>query len=83
MKERIVCVEWYDASSNSGYFDEKDPDRYAPTRTRTVGHLVKSTPQVVIVSKDRFYLVNGKQDGDRNTSTIPRKMIKKVTELKG
>lgn len=83
MKETIVCVEWDDASSNSGYFDAKDPDRFTPVRTRTVGHLVKRTAQAVIVSQDRFYLLDGKQDGDRHTSTIPKKMIRKITELKG
>lgn len=82
MREKIVCIEWDDAVSNSGTYDKGDPVRFAQVRTRTVGHLIKSTSQEVIVSQDRFYY-KGKIDGDRHTSTIPRKMIKRIIELKG
>ena len=81
MKERIVCIEWDDASSNSGYYDEKYPEKFTPVSTKTVGHLVKKDNTCVIVSQERFY-ENGKPDGDRHIVTIPRKMIRHISELK-
>ena len=83
MREKIVCIEWVDACSNSGAYDDKDPERFTPIKTKTVGHLIKSTPKTIIVSQDRIYLNSGKIDGDRHISIIPRGMIRKVTELKG
>ena len=82
MKERIVCVEWDDASFNSGYYEEKEPERFEQVRTRSIGFLIKSTPKEIILSSDRYYLKN-KIDGERHINTIPRKMIRKITQLKG
>ena len=82
MKERIVLVEWDDASFNSGYYDKKDPERFAQTFVKTVGHLVKSTPKEIILSMDRWYYA-GEIDSERHISTIPKKMIRKIVELKG
>ncbi len=81
-KERIVCVEWEDASSNSGYYNKDHPEKFTPVKAKTVGHLVKKTQVAIIVSQDRFYDEKGKVDDDRHISTIPKKMIKKITELK-
>ncbi len=81
MREKIVCVEWDDATYNSGYYDKKTPEEFAPTFTKTVGHLVKSDRKSVTVSVDRFYK-NGKIDDDRHITIIPKKMIRKVIELK-
>ena len=81
-KEKIVCVEWEDAAYNSGYYDKKSPEDFVPVRTRTVGHLVKRTKESVIVAMERFY-EGDKPTDDRHISTIPRKMIKKITEIKG
>ena len=77
MKERIVCVEWDDAAYNSGYYDPKIPEDFEPVRTRTVGHLVRKTKDTVIVSQDRFYK-GEKRDDDRHIGTIPKKMIVKI-----
>jgi len=79
-KERIVCIEWEDASYNSGYYDKKSPEDFEPVFTRTVGHLVKRTAKSVIVSQDRFYRSN-KIDDDRHIGIIPKKMIKQIIEL--
>ena len=51
-------------------------------KTRTVGHLVKKSSKEVLVSVDRFYSPNDKLESDRHITTIPRKMIKKITYLK-
>ncbi len=80
MKDKIVCIEWEDAAYNSGYYDKHEPP--TPILTRTVGHLVKKTKQAVIVSQDRFY-EKGKISGDRHLGIIPKKMIKKITEIGG
>ncbi len=82
VREKIVCIEWMDAVSNPGSYDKDEPHRFAQMRTRTVGHLVKSTPQEIIVSQDRFYTYKNKIDGDRHITTIPKKMIRKVVLLK-
>uniref|UniRef100_A0A6M3J9S5 Uncharacterized protein n=1 Tax=viral metagenome TaxID=1070528 RepID=A0A6M3J9S5_9ZZZZ len=82
MKERIVCIEWEDAAYNSGYYDKKSPEDFTPITTRTVGHLVRRTPKSLIVAQDRFYKPDGKPEDDRHIGIIPRKMIKKITELR-
>ena len=82
MKEKIVCVEWKDATYTQGYYDEKDPERFAPILTRTVGHLIEKGKKGIIISQDRMY-VDNKIDANRHISTIPRKMIKKITYLNG
>ncbi len=81
-KEKVVCIEWEDASYNSGYYDKKSPDDFTPVRTKTVGHLVKVTPKALIVCQDRFYDSKGKPNDDRHIGVIPKKMIKKVSYLK-
>ena len=83
MKEKMVCVEWDDASYNQGYYDKKSPEDFCQVKTRTVGHLVKKSAKEVLVSVDRFYFPNGRMEGERHITTIPRKMIKKITYLKG
>lgn len=80
MKEKIVCVEWEDASSNSGYYNKNNPQEFSPFPTKTVGHLIKRDKKAVVVSQDRFYK-DGKIDGDRHISTIPKKMIKRIVVL--
>jgi len=82
MKEQIVCIEWEDAASNSGYYDKTKPEDFVPVRTRTVGHVVSRGKKAIIVSQDRFYSPGGKVEDDRHISIIPRGMIRKVTELK-
>ena len=80
MKERIVCVEWTDACYNSGYYD-KDKREFDPTKTKTVGFVIKSSRECMVLSHDRFYN-DDKLEEERHITTIPRKMIRKVTELK-
>lgn len=78
MKDKIVLIEWEDASFNGGYYDEKEPQDFEPILNRTVGHLVKSDRSKVIVSTDRW----GKEpDTHRHISTIPKKMIKSIKYL--
>ena len=82
MKEKIVSVEWYDASFNSGYYNENEPEKFEQLRTKTVGFVVKSTVNEIILSSERNY-IKEKIDGDRHINTIPKKMIRKITVLKG
>jgi len=82
MKERIVCVEWDDASFSSGYYDKTEPERFEQLETKTVGHVVKSDPKQIILSTDRWLNCDGKPEY-RHITTIPKKMIKKIVELKG
>ena len=82
MKEKIVCVEWDDASFNSGYYDNKDNERFTPVRTKTAGFLIKSDRKNVIISHDRFYDEQGKVDDERHITTVPRGMVRKITSLK-
>ena len=80
-KEKIVCVEWDDAGFNSGYYDKDNKDMHIPIIVRTVGHLVTRNKSVIIVATDRFKY--GESAGDeRHISTIPRKMVRRITELK-
>jgi len=83
MKERIVCVEWDDASFNSGYYDKKKSDTFGAVKTKTAGFVVKSDRNFIIVSHDRFYDEEGKLEDERHITTIPRAIIRKITELKG
>ena len=77
MKERIVCIEWDDASSNSGYYDKDHPEKFNPVRCKTVGYLISKNKKAVVVAGEFF------EDGDkRHIHTIPKKMIHKITELK-
>ena len=82
MKERIVLVEWEDASFDSGYYDNKDPERYSQLKTETVGRVIRSTAKEIILAVDKWHDRDGKPEY-RHISTIPKKMISKVTELKG
>ena len=83
MKERIVCVYWDDASFNSGYYDKESEKKFKPVRTKTAGFVVKSDRKCIIISHDRFYNEEGKLDDERHITTIPRAIIRKVTELGG
>ena len=82
MKERIVCVEWDDASFDSGYYDKNDSRRYNQLKTKTSGFVVKSTPKEIIIATDSWADNSGETEY-RHITTIPKKMIRKITELKG
>jgi len=82
MKERIVCVEWNDASFDSGYYDDKDPVRYSQLRTKTVGQVIKSDAKEIILAVDSWGR-QGEKVEYRHITTIPKKMIRKIIELKG
>jgi len=73
---KIVCVEWEDACSNSGYYDKDHPEKFAPVMCRTVGHLIKRNKESVIVACEAF-----EDGGKREIHTVPRKMVKKITYL--
>ena len=82
MKDKIVCVEWEDASSNSGFYDKRRPEDFEPVLTKTVGYFIKKTKKGIIVSQERFYDSKGKPNDDRHIVTIPKKMIRRVAPLK-
>ena len=83
MKDRIVCVEWDDASFSSGYYDKDDKTgKFAPWRTKTAGFVVRSDRKSIVISGDRFYDAQGKLDDERHITVIPRAMIRHIAELK-
>ena len=79
-KEKPVCVEWYDACYNSGYYDDSDKERFEPVLSKSIGFLVKSDRRSIIVCQDRFYC-GDKTIEERHIGTIPRKMIKRIIFL--
>lgn len=83
MKEKILCVEWDDAAYNSGYYDKKDTTGdFEPAFTRSVGHLIKRDKKAILLSTDRFYDSGNKITNNRHISIIPRKMIRRILEVK-
>ena len=83
MKEKILCVEWDDAAYVSGYYDKKDTTGdFEPSFTRSVGHLVKRDKKVILLSQDRFYDKGNKITNDRHITIIPKKMIRRILEVK-
>lgn len=80
MKDRIVCIEWDDAGFSTGYYDKDNKDIHDTIVVRTVGHLIQVNKKVIIVSTDR-YRYAGQSKDERHISTIPRKMVRKVTYL--
>jgi len=82
MKEKIVCVEWDDASFDSGYYDRNDTNRYSELKTKTSGFVIKSTSKEIIIGTDSW-LNNSGGTEYRHITTIPKRMVRKVTELKG
>lgn len=81
-ESKIVCVEWDDAFYDSGYYDKDTPRRYEHLETQTVGHVIKSDSNQIVVSTDRWINYDGKPEY-RHITTIPKKMIKKIIVLKG
>ncbi len=82
MKEIMVRVEWDDASYDSGYYDKTELQRYTQLKTVTVGHLVRRDGKQVLVAMDKWK--NSRNEYEyRHISTIPKKMITRIVELKG
>lgn len=80
-KERFVCVEWDDACSTDGYYDEEDKKRFNPMPSQTVGHLIRKDRQKVLVASEKFFISDGTTD-KRKIQTIPRKMVKRIRYLR-
>ena len=80
-KEKVVCVERDDAGFNTGYYDKNNEDLHSPIIVRTVGYLIKRNKSVIIVAMDTYKYVTQASD-TRHISTIPSKMIRKVTYLR-
>jgi len=82
VKEKIICVEWDDACFNSGMYDREDTKRFTQLRIKSVGHLIKSTPKEIIIGTDCWHDFNVPVDY-RHITTIPKKMIVRITKLSG
>lgn len=82
MKERLVYIEWGDATYNSGYYDKGAPKRYGLTEAKTVGIVIKSDRKEVIVAQEYWLGEDGKPVY-RHITTIPKKMIRLIIKLKG
>ena len=81
MKEKIVSIEWDDACYNTGYYDRNDPAKYTQLRTKSVGHLIKSNSKEIIIGTDCWNAPKEPTEY-RHITTIPKKMIKKISILK-
>ena len=76
-RREAVEVEWEDASSSSGYYYPEDASAHKLVNCHSIGYLVRKTKVVVVLTSEVF------GDGDqRKVSTIPRKMIKGIRELR-
>ena len=80
-KERFICVEWEDASSNSGFYDPDNKELFNPVPCQTVGHLIKKDRQKVLVASERFFYSDNTTD-NRKIQTIPRKIVKRIRYLR-
>jgi len=77
MKTKPVIVEWEDASSNSGFYDSKDPATYDTVYCQSIGYIIRKDKRQLVLASEKF------TNGDlRHIHSIPRKMIKKITPLK-
>jgi len=74
---KIVCVDWEDAASNSGYYDFEHPENTTTVNARTVGHLLRNDRKEVTLAAETF------QDGEfRHIHSIPKGMVRKITVLR-
>ena len=75
-KLRPVEIEWEDAMHYTGYYDKNDSSTYQTDCCRTIGYLVKKNRQIVSLISDSF-----DYNRERTVTTIPRRMVKKITYL--
>ena len=81
MKERLICVEWDDATYNSGIYDKDILKRYEQLKTKTVGQVIKSDRKKIIIGTDSWEGEDGRSEY-RHITTIPKKMIRRIIKLK-
>ena len=77
--QRLVLIEWHDATSTDGWMDEKKVEEEATTLCQSVGWLVKN-------NKKHTTLVSHKgvdpADGDYGAIwTIPTSCIERIVDL--
>lgn len=76
-KKKIVCIEWEDASSYTGYYDSRRPDDTTTVNTHTVGYLIENNRKVLKLGVECF------EDGAvRHIHSIPKGMVRKITYLR-
>lgn len=80
MNYKRVCVTWNDAwYDDSDYtHDEKDTFDASPYRTQTVGFLIQTGEQGVLIAHDMYPSHDGKY---KHNHFIPAGMIESVKEL--
>ena len=80
---KIVKVEWIDAvteyTPESVYLDEITEERLGVMDNVSVGFLIKENENIIILGN----LCCRGEKLFKNIHTIPKKLIKKITELKG
>ena len=82
-KLRPVEIEWEDAMHYSGYYNKNDPSTYQTDCCRTVGYLIKKNRQIVSLISDAVCNRDTSgYDRERNVTTIPRRMVKRILYLK-
>jgi len=75
-KKKIVCIDWEDAASNSGYYNKDKPKETTTVNARTVGFLMENNRKVVKICAEGF------EDGEfRHVHAIPKGMVRKITIL--
>ena len=76
-KENLVCVEWEDACSIGGWYDNDKPDKtHCVALARTYGQLNRKTKNHVLVVGMCF-----DDGGTKCVHTIPRRAIRSITKL--
>jgi len=75
-KKKIVCVDWEDASSNSGYWSKKDTNEFSTVNARTIGYMVEKNKKMVKLCTENF-----EDGGFRHVHCIPKGMVRKITVL--
>ena len=78
-KPQIVYIEWVDSSTAHGWRKEYSP---GPLDCVSVGFLVKSTRDRVVITDSWAKMEDGKDD-PHCVSEIPRCAIKKIVKLGG
>lgn len=76
----LVIVEWADAEGDNRWMDRNELEEFAASDSnivRTVGWLVKTTKDALILTSTMAVNDDGKNDVNR----IPRGMVRKVINL--
>ena len=76
-KNKIVRVEWEDASFSASSYNKDKPEETDTAMSRSVGYLIENNRRIVKLGFEIF------DNGEiRRIEAIPKGMIRKITYLK-